>query len=1222
MSGSPTLFPRKSPRIQGSAARENNDRSFHYTNPYLTGNSERSGPSPPSSPQQQQPQQQQQPLDNRNRETESSRRIYQRPQAIRTTPTIDTSTFASQPYYNSHNNQSRAASDSSRTSNRSTRIDTNTMNESPGSSSSKIRSLLDQITGIKKQDYHCPLRGVAMDQTRHHFLNEMASCLEHTSLGVYEWSLEKAMALVNAVLIAAVMPNKQTPQTADDAEATVVISAWKILHVAISEWWSPNNDPLCYAVLVQELNGVDAFASASVLDVLQKMACGAEINDDDNGMPIDSSHQNGGGMPKGTLRTTETITGAAACLASAWRCLERIQYKTANSSNISVSGDRVWWIELHSKREDWSLLVAWALGNIHPRDDLMEQQSNNSAVLLLSREEAQSASMTLLRQLLQYGYDDWVNDRLSLSLPHQETNHHDHNHHRNKPHRHHNIEEFVICLLEQAERLRDPSMPFSSYARLSFSSFHLLLVLTQKLALDGLSATTSSRIERLANDLSLWEHLWHQVTTIDGGFNNKQAATWAIPLLHQRLACIDSNQSTGFPIHENNRKCYSSLNSMWIRLLQQGGRTDESICARLQSLWSCVPGILRKSLGEVLNDDRSQKIVDNEEVPNTTRELVACLVRGAASKNNHSDDSSYQHSLLLLKLLMDASSHDDDLSRVLRKEITSDERVQTLFDSVVYRAQECDDTSKPILLVLLDLLFIIVARARAPAKTHIHNLFIQSAEKVEAVIGVMTPSDARGTMDLDETTLSINSTESDKSTPTANNLSRIGGAGVDLSTVEIRFGTEVRGITKMVQLAAASFLGSLIACHPSCSMDEPIVGSDPQHAALVRRRIDETTGLFASEFFKANDELCHSSIETTMEWTIRRMRLVSVMMNSDKFGFVAGLLHSSHLEEMTRFAGLRKAVADTERRLVKYQQIETQLVAKNSRLQTKLEAKSSQFVRERSLIERHFKQEAKHALDIQAGQLRKAEHQLQETKDKLKRTEKRALEMEKEAEESKEYLERATASLQEMKEELAKSTAHSQELESTLKKSQVEVRTLTDQLRSTTETLETVKGKEQAYLQRIEEQDENLATMEHSYEEMQQSLECLFADMVSLAQLYEIKEKEATGSRKDVETTIAKLKRDLESERKRNDQLETRQRQVEYENDALSKKYAKVREKLEEERSSRRAAAEEADHRKRTQPISYMNHLNASRLSNKENSHSSSSSFNRSKAQSRKGRLD
>lgn len=156
------------------------------------------------------------------------------------------------------------------------------------------------------------------------------------------------------------------------------------------------------------------------------------------------------------------------------------------------------------------------------------------------------------------------------------------------------------------------------------------------------------------------------------------------------------------------------------------------------------------------------------------------------------------------------------------------------------------------------------------------------------------------------------------------------------------------------------------------------------------------------------------------------------------------------------------------------------------------------------------------------------------------------------------------------------------------------------QILSAKNSLNNMKEKEKKMYDHLRAKEKDLQSMECSKDDLHHSLESLFADMVSLSLAFANKEKEVSSNRKTVDSTIMKLKKELELERKKNGQLQTRQRQIDYDNEVLSKKLARTREKLENERA---AKSLDDERKKRSQPVSYINHLHGSSHSRgKENS--------------------
>ena len=166
---------------------------------------------------------------------------------------------------------------------------------------------------------------------------------------------------------------------------------------------------------------------------------------------------------------------------------------------------------------------------------------------------------------------------------------------------------------------------------------------------------------------------------------------------------------------------------------------------------------------------------------------------------------------------------------------------------------------------------------------------------------------------------------------------------------------------------------------------------------------------------------------------------------------------------------------------------------------------------------------------------------------------------------------------------------------------------LSKEMDSANTAISSYKKRESQLRGQIAQNEEDLEGLEAARVEMHANLESLFGDMVSLAHAYELKEKEVSSGQESKEATIEKLEKDLDKERQKRKDLEDKYRQVEYENEALSRKYARAREKLEEERKQRsQAYASQTSSRRGDLSKSYIQQLQLS--TSRNSSHSSSRS--------------
>jgi chromosome segregation ATPase len=115
-----------------------------------------------------------------------------------------------------------------------------------------------------------------------------------------------------------------------------------------------------------------------------------------------------------------------------------------------------------------------------------------------------------------------------------------------------------------------------------------------------------------------------------------------------------------------------------------------------------------------------------------------------------------------------------------------------------------------------------------------------------------------------------------------------------------------------------------------------------------------------------------------------------------------------------------------------------------------------------------------------------------------------------------------------------------------------------------------------------------------AYHKLQEDLEETFAQLSFLAQVYQSKEDEISAIVEKKDQAVQEARRHADSERRRNNELEANERHLQFENDRLTKKLTRAKEKLEEERNQRH---EEAERRKRHAPVSYINQLHTSTTS-------------------------
>jgi len=142
----------------------------------------------------------------------------------------------------------------------------------------------------------------------------------------------------------------------------------------------------------------------------------------------------------------------------------------------------------------------------------------------------------------------------------------------------------------------------------------------------------------------------------------------------------------------------------------------------------------------------------------------------------------------------------------------------------------------------------------------------------------------------------------------------------------------------------------------------------------------------------------------------------------------------------------------------------------------------------------------------------------------------------------------------------------------------------------------------------IDEKEETISRMGDTNHRLQSDLEDLFADMCSLAQIYQHKETQDESKKQLNTEAIDAVNEKLEVERRRNEELSAKMKDLQEENDKLYRKLAKYKERLEQEcnakREDQKRKREEEQRRKRSGPVSYLNSLHSSSSSDVKQSRS------------------
>jgi hypothetical protein len=511
-------------------------------------------------------------------------------------------------------------------------------------------------------------------------------------------------------------------------------------------------------------------------------------------------------------------------------------------------------------------------------------------------------------------------------------------------------------------------------------------------------------------------------------------------------------------------------------------------------------------------------------------------------------------------------------------------------------------TMHPKLQCLMDLLNSILTHVEAKAATCIVPI-LYTAQSVETLVQIASPKRAKVDYNRDQGDEDAGSfvLDLDESmTPTANNLSRI-DTSVQICLQE--YERSPVGIEPSIRLACANVLAVMSNSCLHSDRDDLLACS---RRPLLQARMLEVANSFVEDLQLSFVMPCLVSTETergevsrspfrgSYELTQRRLRLVTTLaLLTDNQEYLACTLHRTEATQLREAQKRQQATMKMLQRIQELVERQNQLETEKVAWETQLVAQQAALQEQMARFQRNCSQNAKQLVHVHQVESSRAERRAEDVVIRMKDMQDRLALSERQLEASRK-LEAETQSALERAHKSVEELHHNHQ--SLLQESETRARELdhaTEELQRTKPKLERLIRNETKMLAHIQLQDESLQELSESHAALKESLETLFADMVSLAQLYESKEKEEYQSREQEESTIEDLTRKLRAERARYAQLEETYKQTEVNNNMLSSKYEKVRKLLEQEREERNSESARfaAEQRKRYGPASYMSHL-------------------------------
>jgi hypothetical protein len=916
-------------------------------------------------------------------------------------------------------------------------------------------------------------------------------------------------------------------------DENVIIAVYSSLHFLVSERWDDSKLLLVYAAMTFQGNR----SQASLLQSLYESIVACKEN------------------------VAVQMTTLCA-IAAVWKQLDRLQTHCTAGSYSFTSEDTVWWM-MHPlygsssstseasmrKDEDTYLdvpntVVSLALQGLKMTQEVF--QSINTTTVSLC--EFKCTCAFLLKHLLQHGNVDW--------LFHNRSN--------------------IDCLrdlLKEAGRLNDLDMPASQYTKYSLTCLELLTYLQLHEHAD--------EFKRFLQTTSIVAHMAMAAFSTSASSSQADGPRWSQqPSRELQWQCLEtvraisrvspSNVTIGLCQHSSTR---SFLEAAWKCIFDQFTDLSPVILEGLIFLHSSCRVLSRESLKVAIaqyDDDVFQKL------------LVKLLEE---ARRDHSLQSASLLKLLLLDRL-DAVRH-DELSRALWDSMTS--FPTKCFEALIELAASNSsflDFYRPLLLSLVDVSCILLL-ADLPMQKTAGVLPAFNAQAVETLVEILTPSRMRVDVckahNIANETLTTSIIESDEGTPPIHNLSRL-DTSISLFTPDEERAS--RGLDPAIRMATATLLALL---------GNGRTGAHDNRTVLLRGRMLDAANSFVAEM-KLSD-VSQNDAASCLDWTRRRLRLLSALGVPDNEEHLAVLVHCADTEHLSRMTHSRRIVARMEMMLNDSAEKEKRLIIEKDALRARLNSQAVSNNHEKNEIQINGARRAKELVEVHTIEREKAERRTHEFVHRLS-----------EEQQNVEKLQRSEAearkSLQASEAELSKLTAFHIDLQQRADRYTSEFHKAEAELKACKVSLNEAVVTEKRLLEQIAEQRDHAVDAEEAEAQMRDSLESLFGDMVALASLYEIKEKEFTSSRAREEKELKELRERLLDERQRCRNLEESQKSIEYENEILQNKYNKAKEKLEREREERKREAIQRQKRSGSGATSYINQIHNTSASDRGKSRS------------------
>lgn len=1068
------------------------------------------------------------------------------------------------------------------------------------------------------------------------------------------WSAELAREFGNMVVnVNCIMRYASFGSEAADAVAkseAVGAATLGLLATVMEDW----EDHVLYAVLVQEGNSNDGnnarcgggdgsggrcdettkttskklVCYEHLLDMLTQLSARLDIITDNN-IHHDSRH-----------RGENIRQNATMCLATAWRCLERLEQFTALTSGNNNGGYRreqrgiPWWISEGQLINSLSITSLQSLCRIYcfsdsePNDEFsfkqFQQESPGG-----DQEQLKVSLLTIVVILLRYQLLEMSTSSVSSStisasnsmggsiiIPE------------------HKLSELASKLINEIQILNHLVLSPSSseytlpIAMLSMSALSLLQRSLASSEHDSLFHGLNQTIQSTGLVENLVQFTFFSSVSTDGNSGSASIAAaaprWTTSSsnlfrkgyylqsfgLHL-FSCWSFCDNAAWKVLVANLepKLHCLIDSFWSNLLENGYSNHHRNPSMNDgcNLEGQLPGILwlhlymrsharyrlslvfKKTFGDPGGAAVSLQKPQCETTQNTviSRErTLGKIVHSLFGTLRLSSGTSYSSRLMVARLLRilladrRSVSTNDDLSRCLWT-VVDEFVVVGHFEAVLEHACT-DDADQPLLLALVDTMETMLEYNKCcnylvDDKLGAHNL--------EALIYLVKPKNIRYDfiLGMDE-----EAADTDTETPPLHNLSRMDETSICIEHEEIK---EPRGLDHSVRLSVATALAHLAYGSSVAPPDESI--------GLLVSRISTSVNDFFVDYQATierggngeGDSNGRSTLAPSMDQIKRFTRLQYRIATPENEEFLSTTLFTSlslRKQFISKFVDTQKK---TQHKLQMTLQREKKAQEEKMRLMEQLQRQSILFQREMSRTKMNLTQDTRQLVSMHASERSNAEERSNRL---LQQTEQATFE-----------LERVKTELQTTQAELQTSRSKAEELNSTIGRLEQEVRDekvkadeIVNEAQANREEIQSYGQKCDDMQNSIDERDDMISRVEDTNQKLQDNLEDLFADMCSLAQMYQHNENQEESQKLKKNEAIEAVKQKLAAERRSNEGMASKIADIEEENEKLYRKLGKYKDRLEEERKGRREEQErkkEEEHRrKRNGPVSYLNSLHTS----------------------------